>query len=122
MKTPETIKIDDVTYVRADLQKQQAPDLDGMPYVICRTNRAGVHAGYLKERSGQEAVLLKSRRIWYWEGAASLSQLAQSGTSKPNKCKFPEEVDQVILTDVIEILSVTAQAKSKIDEVPVWRA
>jgi hypothetical protein len=90
-------------------------------YYMVRTYSAGVFAGYIKSRTGQEAVLTNARRIWYWDGAASLSQLAQSGTSKPENCKFPEPVDEVILTQVIEIIPITPQAKKSIDGVPVWK-
>lgn len=90
------------------------------PYVIARTYSAGVFAGTLEARDGKEVVLINVRRLWYWDGAASLSQLAQSGTSKPENCKFPEAVSQIILTEVIEILSVTELARQIIEEVPVW--
>ena len=60
------------------------------PYVIVRTQSAGVFAGNLKSRDGKEVVLTDARRLWYWAGAASLSQLAVSGTSRPGDfCKFP---------------------------------
>lgn len=52
-------------------------------YVIVRTYSAGVFAGNLKSRNGKEVVLTNARRLWYWAGAASLSQLAVNGTSKP---------------------------------------
>ena len=90
------------------------------PYVIVRTCSAGVFAGHLKSRKGKECVLQNARRIWFWSGAASLSELAQRGTSQPNKCKFPCEVDEIILTEAIEILSVSNSAKLSIAEVPVW--
>lgn len=54
-------------------------------YVIVRAARAGVFAGNLVTRTGQEATIANARRLWYWAGAASLSQLAQSGTSKPKE-------------------------------------
>lgn len=92
------------------------------PYVIVRTHSAGVFAGRMVARKGKEVVLEAARRLWYWAGAASLSQLAQSGTSTPNQCKFPETVDRVVLTEAIEILSVTPAAKASIARVPVWRA
>lgn len=92
------------------------------PYVIVRTYSAGVFAGELVSRKGREVVLHNARRLWQWHGAATLSQLAQSGTSKPSLCKFPEAVNRVILTEAIEILSVTEVAKHTIDEVPLWRA
>ena len=91
-------------------------------YVIVRTYSAGVFAGYLESRTGQEVILKNARRLWYWEGAASLSQLAQEGTTQPNKCKFPCEVDSITLLQAIEILSVTPKAEKSIKDVPVWKA
>ena len=92
-----------------------------MKYVIVRTYSAGVFAGELESRNGQEVVLRNARRIWYWSGAACLSQLATDGTSDPNGCKFPCEVDRVELLQAIEILDVTEKAKASIKEVPIWR-
>ena len=91
------------------------------PYVIVRTYFAGVFAGTLESRNGKEVVMTKARRLWYWTGAASLSQLAQSGTSSPATCKFPELVDRVLLTEAIEILDVAPAARKIIEGVPVWR-
>jgi hypothetical protein len=122
MSKPETMMIDGVKYVRADsIQNTPAQKLDGLEYVIVRTYTAGVFAGYLESREGQEVVLLKVRRLWYWEGAASLSQLSVDGVSKPEKCQFPCEVDKVTLLQAIEILPVTAKAKASIDGVAIWR-
>ena len=90
-------------------------------YVIVRTYTAGVFAGELVSQKGQEVVLANVRRIWFWAGAASLSQLAQEGTTKPELCKFPCEVSQIRLTQAIEILSVTDKAKESIKAVPVWK-
>jgi hypothetical protein len=95
--------------------------MEPMKYVIVRTHSAGVFAGELESRSGQEVVLRNARRIWYWAGAASLSQLAMEGTKKPEDCKFPCEVDRVELLQAIEILDVTPEAKESIKGVPVWK-
>lgn len=89
-------------------------------YVIVRTYSAGVFAGNLESRTGQEVVLKNARRIWYWSGAASLSQLAVEGTSKPDECKFPVEVPRVELLQAVEILDVTAKAEASIKAVKVW--
>ncbi len=91
-------------------------------YVIARTYSAGVFAGTLESRKGQEVVLTDARRLWYWSGAASLSQLAMTGTSKPDSCKFPVAVKRVELLQVVEILDVTPEAKKSIESVPVWSA
>lgn len=85
----EKITVNGIEYIKADEIKEKAIELEGMEYVIVRTYSAGVFAGYLKNRNGKEVEMINARRIWYWEGAASLSQLAMDGTSKPDGCKFP---------------------------------
>jgi hypothetical protein len=89
--------------------------------VIVRTYSAGVFYGKLENMDGQEAVVTNARRVWYWAGAASLSQLSKDGTSNPDDCKFPAPVDAVHLTQVIEVLPLTEKAKLSLDEVKVWR-
>jgi len=115
------LTVNGVTYVQKSSIEQKATDLNGMPYVIARTYSAGVHAGYLESRNGKEAVIRKSRRIWYWEGAASLSQLAMSGTSKPENCKFPEEIDKHELMETIEIIHCTEKGRISIQGVRIWK-
>lgn len=119
----DKIIIDGVEYVRADSIQDNAlaTKLDGMPYCMVRTYSAGVFAGYIESREGKEATLRNARRIWYWDGAASLSQLATDGTSKPENCKFPCPVDSVTLTEVIEIIPITEKAKKSIEGVVVWK-
>lgn len=89
--------------------------------VIVRTYSAGVFAGTLKSREGQEVVLTNARRLWYWVGAASLSQLSVDGVSKPKQCKFPVAVPEVTLLQAIEILPLSDKAKASIDGVPIWQ-
>lgn len=90
-------------------------------YVIVRTYSAGVFAGVLKSQNGQEVILENARRLWYWKGAASLSQLATDGTSDPKGCKFPVEVESVNLLQAIEIISTTQKAQDSIASVPIWK-
>lgn len=90
-------------------------------YVIVRTYSAGVHAGILKSRNGREVVLENARRLWYWDGAATLSQLAVDGTNAPKKCKFPCEVPEMLLTEAIEIIPTTEKAHKSITGVFVWK-
>lgn len=90
--------------------------------VIVRTYSAGVFAGTLESRKGQEVVLTNARRLWYWSGAASLSQLAVVGTSNPSSCKFPIAVPRVELLQAVEILDLTEAARKSIESVPEWKA
>lgn len=118
----KVLTVNGVDYVPKDSVSEKAESIDGMDYVIVRTYSAGVFAGYLKRRDGKEVELVKAKRLWYWIGAASLSQLAEVGTSRPSECKFPCEVASITLTEAIEILSVTAKAKASIAGVAVWQA
>jgi len=116
----EKIVINGVTYVPEP--SGEASTADGLPYVMVRTYSAGVFAGYLSSRTGQEVVMKNARRMWYWTGAASLSQLATDGTASPEDCKFPCAVAEVTLLQVIEIIPITDKAKKSIDEVAVWQS
>ena len=91
-------------------------------YIICRTYSAGVFAGTLVSKKGQEVVLKNARRLWYWDGAASLSQMAVDGVSKPDKCKFSVVMPQIFLTEAIEIIPCTEKATECILKVPEWKA
>ena len=90
-------------------------------YVMVRTYSAGVFAGFLAERNGKEVLLNNATRIWHWEGATCLSELAQRGTQNPTGCKFPMPVSEVLLTEAVEIIPITEAAMLSIQAVPVWQ-
>ena len=116
----KVISIDGVNYVKESDIKKVAETFDGMKYVIIRTQNAGVFAGYLKEKNGETVTLKNARRLWYWSGACSLSQLAMEGTKKAGECKFPCEVNSIELTQVIEVIDCTQEAKNSIASVAIW--
>ena len=89
--------------------------------VIIRADRAGVFFGTLKEKNGNEVTLTDCRRLWYWNGAASISQLAVEGTVKPNDCKFTLVVPIITIFGVIEIIPCTDKAAKSIENVAVWK-
>lgn len=91
-------------------------------YVIVRGDRSGVFAGTLAARDGREVQLTDCRRIWYWDGAASISQLAIDGTNRPGVCKFPAPVSEITILDAIEITPCTKKAEASIKAVGIWKA
>lgn len=118
------IAINGVDRIPLDAANALAPaqKIDDKPYVIIRARSAGVFAGYLAERDPQnrEARIINARRLWRWSGAASLSQLAVDGVSKPKDCKFPTEVAEITVAEVIEIIPCTEKARLSIKGVAVW--
>ncbi len=89
--------------------------------VIVRCTNAGVFYGTLSEKEGKEVTLTDCRRIWYWDGAASLHQLAAEGVTNPANCKFTVRVKSISLLDVIEIIPCTEKAIENIEAVKEWK-
>jgi hypothetical protein len=88
---------------------------------IIRCENSGVFAGEIIERDGREVRIKNARRLWYWAGAASLSQLSQEGVGKPQECKFPQEVPEVLVLDAIEIIPMSDKAVASIAGVRPWQ-
>jgi len=108
-----TINIDGIEYV----PKTEEPDYN---YVIVRGDKSGVFAGYLKDEAGRTVTLQRCRRLWHWDGAASISQIAVDGVSKPENCKFSVETTEHKIYDIIEMIPATTKAKDSIQAVGVW--
>jgi hypothetical protein len=118
------IEVNGKEYVLASSVKTITPAVKkgGMEYAIVRTYSAGVMAGYISKEKGQEVEIIEARRLWYWKGAASLSQLAVDGVSKPTEYKFPVAMPKLRVKQAIEILPCTEKARKSIESVPVWSA
>lgn len=89
--------------------------------VIIRGDRSGVFFGTLVEKNGQEVKLTNCRRLWFWSGAASLSQLAVDGVANPQNCKFTVTVDEIVILDAIEIIPCSVKAVESITSTREWR-
>lgn len=92
-------------------------------WYIIRCDRAGVFFAHVAEWNPADgtARLTDCRRLWYWDGAASLSQMAMDGVSKPQNCKFTVTVPEMIVGGVIELIPCTDKAAERIRGVKEWR-
>lgn len=104
-------------------EPKEKKNMDNMVYAVVRTEAAGVFIGAVEEDYKGKTTLevFNARRLWYWSGAASLSQLAMEGVKDPDNCKFPAEVPSVTLNGVIEVIEATKEAKESVDAVQVWK-
>lgn len=113
-----------VEYVPKTESGSLVSNVDGLPYVIIRTYSAGVHIGYLQSKeytpSGIVVKLLKTRRVYSWSGAMTLSQLALDGSSKPDKCQITVEIPENELV-AIEIMPVTEKSFKSLIAIPEWK-
>lgn len=90
-------------------------------YYIIRGDRSGVFFGHISHREGREVTITERRRLWYWAGAASLSQMAAEGVKRPLECEFAMAVDELVILDAIELIPCTDAAAGNIKAVSVWR-
>ncbi len=94
--------------------------MEKQKYII-RGDRSGVFYGEISKRDGREITLKNCRRLWYWNGAASLSQLATEGVKFPGNCNFTVTVEELTVLDAIEIIPCTDAACASIEGVPEWK-
>lgn len=88
---------------------------------IFRGDRSGVFFGTLTAKEGQEVEITNCRRLWYWNGACSLSELAKSGSSEPEDCKFSVTIESLTILDCIEIIPCTKKAITNIEGIKEWK-
>lgn len=102
--------------------KKSTKRASALPYVIIRASGAGCHAGELVSERGQRIELRNARRIWYWKGAASLSELAVYGAKSPSECRFGVKITKQIVLDACEIIHCQPAGAKMIRECAEWRA
>ena len=90
-------------------------------HCIIRGDRSGVFFGKIGRREGREVEIQECRRLWYWAGAASLSQLALEGVKRPGDCKFTVTVPSLTILDCIEMIPCSEEAASNIKDVATWK-
>ena len=90
-------------------------------YYIVRADRAGVFFGKIKEASKDEVVMTEVRKLWYWDGACAVEQLALEGTNKPRNCKFTVVIPEMAIASPIQIIPCTDEATKSISGVAVWK-
>lgn len=94
--------------------------MNGKKYIV-RCGRAGVFFGEIKERRGDEVTMTNVRKLWYWDGACAVEQLAMEGTKKPGSCQFTVTVPEMELMGVIQVLPCTEAAAASIEAVREWK-
>lgn len=90
-------------------------------FYIVRGRDSGVFFGEIAERHGSEVKMTNARNIWYWDGAATLLQMAAEGVKKPGECKFTMTMAELEILDAVELLPCTPEAIKSISEVAEWK-
>jgi hypothetical protein len=90
--------------------------------VLIRSYASGVHFGTLESEqftlSGKVVTLSNARRIHYWEGAASLSQVAIDGIKTGRVAMVLPTIEVV---NIIETIPLSDAAITNLENQPVWK-
>lgn len=89
--------------------------------VLVRDHRAGVHVGELVslDLATKSCVLKNARKVWYWEGAASVHGIAAKGLSHTGS-KVAPPVEMVATCDVVEVVLCSSEGATSVATCPVW--
>ena len=90
-------------------------------YYIVRCDSAGVFFGKIKERNGSEATMTEVRKLWSWDGACAVEQLAQDGTKAPGNCCFTVTIHEMTVLSAIQIIPCTDAASVSLRGVKEWK-
>ena len=90
-------------------------------YYIVRAKDAGVFFGQIERRNEHEIEMRNVRKLWYWDGAAAVEQLAVDGVKNIDSCKFTVFVDQMIISDPVQIIPCTEKSEKILRAVKEWK-
>lgn len=89
--------------------------------VIVRTNRAGVFFGTLVKADKTSATLSDVRKLWYWDGACAIEEIAENGVERPENCKFTVVIPEMQVNEWIQIIPCSTKAIKSIEGVKIWK-
>ena len=90
-------------------------------FYIVRAKDAGVFFGKIAEKGDHEVTMTEVRKMWYWDGACAVEQLAEEGTTNPTGCKLTVMVSEMVIADPIQIIPCTDRAYESLAKVGVWK-
>src|SRR3990172_69403 len=98
-------------------RERQEEEREMEKLVLVRTVGAGVHVGRLVRVDGITVELRDAARIWRWQGANTLHELATTGASA-EYTRISVRAPAIILLQGTEIIPVTAAAAATLE--PRW--
>lgn len=88
--------------------------------IIARIDRAGVFHGTLDHIDNDIMRLKDARRIYYWEGALSVTDMAANGL-RAGKISAPVTTVEFMTSKVVELNECTNEASRSIESIKVWK-
>lgn len=90
--------------------------------IIARIERAGVFHGTLAAKDAEITTMTDVRRIYYWEGALSVTDMSVTGVNASSKITLPAKRVVFQTARVIELVECTDEANKSIESIKPWKA
>lgn len=93
---------------------------------LVRSYASGVHFGEVIDEfftaAGKVVILKDSRRIHYWSGAASLTQIANDGIKNKDSSRLTQILPEIEVVNVCETIPISEKAIKQLESHPIWQA
>lgn len=102
---------------------KKASSFDSKKFYIIRADKAGVFMAKIESAEGGTLQVNSARRLYYWEGALDVTQIAAHGVSRPDSCKFSVQMgagDKSTIFNAIEVHPCSEKAIKSIQSVKEW--
>jgi hypothetical protein len=90
--------------------------------IIARIDRAGVFHGTLAAKDAETTTMTDVRRIYYWRGALSVTDMSVTGVKAGSKVTVPAKRVEFETAKVIELIECTDKASKSIESIEPWKA
>lgn len=90
--------------------------------IIARIDRAGVFHGTLAAKDAETTTMTDVRRIYYWRGALSVTDMSVTGVKAGSKVTVPAKRVEFETTKVVELIECTDEASKSIESIEPWKA
>ena len=88
-------------------------------YYIVRSDRAGVFFGQIKKRNPNSIVMTNVRKIFYWDGAAAVEQIAIDGVN--GNSKLTVVVAEMEIERAIQIIPCSEKSVKNLKGQKEWK-
>lgn len=88
-------------------------------YYIVRADRAGVFFGQIESKTEKSVIMKNVRKIHYWEGAAAVEQISQSGVGSGSRLTVT--VPKMEIADPIQVIECTENATTNLLNQKEWK-
>ena len=90
--------------------------------IIARINRAGVFHGTLAAKDAETTTMTDVRRIYYWQGPISVTDMSVTGVKAGSEVTLPAKRVEFETAKVIELIECSAEASKSIESIEPWKA